>query len=791
MDFIKFTRFFHGRLVPLLKQKRSLRWCIYMLFLFLLFLVIVPAPRFDSPYSTVLYSADSILLNARVASDEQWRFEEEKGLPEKYVKALLLYEDKYFYYHPGINPAALVRAAGQDLHAGRIVSGGSTITMQLARLSRGNPPRTFFEKFWETLMALKAECVYSKKEILEKYAAHAPFGSNVVGIQAACWRFFGIEPGHISWAQAATLAVLPNSPALIFPGKNQQLLKKKRNDLLKMLLQHGDMDKVTYSLALEEPVPGPPKALPQEASELLLDFIKNGMGGQTVYATVNAAFQARTERIIENYHQLFIANKIYNAAALIIDIKTGNTLAYVGNTEDTTGLHGSMVDIITADRSYGSILKPVLYMAAMDAGKICPETLLPDFPINFGGFSPKNFNLTYDGVVSADQALVRSLNIPNVILLKRYGTAQFLSTLRDLGLTSFSHSSKYYGLSLILGGGESSLWQLTGMYAALAKRLLPGNDSVFSLSFQASGQNLNHHFYTSSFNPAAIWTAFNVMTQLYRPGDNGRWQRFSSAQKIAWKTGTSFGNRDGWAIGITPKYAVGVWVGNADGEGRPQLTGAEYAAPILFDIFSALPHSEWFNPPKKGWAKAIICEKSGALAGTDCPDTVSEFVPSGCVKSPACTFHQRIHLDSSGKYRVNSSCVNPLNMISKTWFVLRPAEALYYSSKHSDYQPLPPLREDCRMEENTAPMTLIYPSDKAKIYIPKEREGNRGKVIFTVAHRNPKAIIYWHADGGYLGSTKETHQMEIQLPEGIHHFTLVDNEGNMLEFAVDFLQKAK
>lgn len=762
-----------------------------------LFVWLVPMPRFRDPYSTVLLDRDGNLLGATVATDEQWRFRGLDTLPPMYVDALLTYEDRYFYDHPGVNPISLLKSAYQDIRAGEIVSGGSTLTMQLARLSRHNPPRTFPEKTLEILMALKAEMFMSKDRILAEYAAHAPFGSNVVGLEAACWRFFGRGADQLSWAQAATLAVLPNSPALIFPGKNQQKLRVKRNALLERLCQRGYLDSATCRLAQSEPVPGPPSEIAQMAPHLATRLKGLGQGGKRITTSLDRQLQQQVSGIIDRYHRLYRDNQIYNEAALVIDVKTGKVLAYVGNASDTSDSHGSKVDVIPAPRSYGSLLKPILYLCSLEQGILCPTSILPDYPANFGGFSPKNYNVEFDGVVPADQVLVRSLNVPSVFLLQRVGTPRFLERLRRLGFTTFTQPATHYGLSLILGGAESSLWELTGAYAGLAHRLLAPSDTVWKVSYLGgkggTGQSrlLDASYNTSGFHPAAIWTTFNVISGLYRPGDDGRWEQFSSSEKIAWKTGTSFGNRDAWAVGVTTRYAVGIWVGNASGAGKPGLIGATTAAPVMFDIFSLLPDAPWFTRPATGWKKVVLCRQSGYRASADCPDTVSRLVPATCAESPVCSFHQVVHLDPTGRYRVSSDCVNPADMRNQSWFVLSAVEEMYYRARHSDYVPLPPFMPGCdpAASDQARRMSLVYPSDGARIYIPKEREGTRGKVVFEVAHRDPGAVIYWHMDDHYLGSTRGEHKMAIDAPFGPHQFTVVDDQGESLSFRVTFLQK--
>lgn len=758
--------------------------------MFFVFLIVVPAPHFDDPYSTVLLDKEGNLLSAQVATDEQWRFEEGVHLPEKYITSLLNFEDRYYYYHPGVNPVSIVKALVKDIRAWKVVSGGSTISMQLARLSGKKAPRNVWMKSWEILKALKAEVIYSKKTILKKYAAHAPFGSNVVGIEAACWRFFGTDPEVLSWAQAATLAVLPNSPALIFPGKNQEKLLRKRNSLLLKLKDRKIIDEQTYSLAIQEPVPGLPKNLPQAAPELATRLMNSGKAGKRIITSLDIQLQNQVMQIIDRYHKIYRDNQVYNAAALVMDVQTGKVLVYVGNVSDTSKKHGSQVDIITAKRSYGSLLKPILYAASLEEGKICPKSLLPDYPISFGGFNPKNFNVEFEGLAPADQALIRSLNVPNVFLLQNYSTPLFLNTLKNLGMTTFTQPASHYGLSLILGGAESNLWELTNAYAALANHLETNRTAFKSSYFENEEQDKTPSiFHTDRFHSPSIWTTFNALSNLFRPGADGHWEQFSSAQKIAWKTGTSFGNRDGWAIGVTPKYAVGVWVGNASGEGMSNLIGAHFAAPILFDIYSLLPADNWFKRPNEGWVNLKICKQSGFKASENCPDANLEIVPKSCLYSPICRFHKIINLDPSAQFRVNSSCVSPSEMVLKSFFVLAPIEEWYYQKKHSDYIPLPPMMQGCDFQNSTGMMSLIYPSNHAKIYIPKERDGRRGKIVVELAHRSSNATIYWHLDSHYLGMTQHTHKMELEIAAGEHVFSFMDNEGELIQATVTFLQQ--
>jgi len=430
-----------------------------------------PLPRFRAPLSTVVEARDGSLLGARIADDGQWRFPGNGQVPEKFEKSLLTFEDSWFYYHPGINPVSMVRAFVNNIKAGEIVSGGSTITMQVARISRGNKSRTYTEKFIETLSALKLELFRSKKRILQLYSSNAPFGGNTVGLEAASWRYTGKSAADMTWAEAAALAILPNSPALVYPGKNQEILKTRRNTLLRRLCEKKYIDSITLVLALDEPLPGEPKPLPSKASHLTDHFFITNRG-EMIKTTIDPILQERATEIINSHQKDLTGNYIFNSACLIVEVETGNVLVYVGNsTLEDAQSHGGDVDIIHSFRSTGSILKPLLYAGMQQSGDILPNTLIADVPTRFTGFSPKNFDQSYSGAVTAAFALSQSLNIPAVKMLQKYNPEKFLDLLHKTGFTTFNKPVDYYGLSLILGGGETSLWDLTGVYASLSRIL--------------------------------------------------------------------------------------------------------------------------------------------------------------------------------------------------------------------------------------------------------------------------------------------------------------------------------
>ena len=778
--------------------------------LLILYFFYLPSVLFKDPYSTVLEDRYKNLLSASIASDGQWRFPEGEIISEKFKEAIVLFEDKRFYNHIGVDPLSLGRATRQNINAGRVISGGSTLSMQVIRLSRKNKSRTVFEKTIEIILATRLELRYSKEEILALYAAHAPFGGNVVGLEAACWRYFGRGSEELSWSEAALLAVLPNNPSLIHLGKNRQRLIEKRNRLLDRLAQSGKFDELTLELAKSEPLPENPLPLPRIAPHLLDRIAQAGGSEQRTVSTLDQHLQIRTSQIINDHHQRLKTNQIFNAAALIIDVKSGNVLAYVGNTEAGQE-YNQQVDVVNAPRSTGSILKPFLFAAMLDEGKMLQHTLMPDVPTIINGFSPRNFSKEYDGAVAADKALIRSLNIPADYELRDYRYEKFYELLKNIGLTTLNQPADHYGLSLILGGAEGTLWDITGAYASMARTLNnyfehPGKNRydkkdfhkphltsayVNTLASKSSpspeGERSDEVEETSWLSAASIYLTFNALKEVYRPGEGTGWKYFSSSKKIAWKTGTSFGFRDGWAVGVTPDYAVGVWVGNADGEGRPGLTGTETAAPILFDIFSSLPGNSWFKPPVSEMEKIPICSQSGQRAAELCESVDTVSVTRAGLQTRPCSFHKKIHLSANRKYRVHSECESMSEIISANWFVLSPIQEYYFKSKNVSYRSLPPFRKDCENPSALASMDLIYPKPNAKIFVPRELNSQQGSTVFEVAHRNPTINVYWHLDGDFVGTTRRSHKIELSPSAGRHVITLIDENGETIKRSFSIL----
>ena len=696
-------------------------------------------------YSTVVESAEGELLGARIAADGQWRFPPCDTVPERFATALVQFEDRHFWWHPGVNPVAMGRALVQNLRSGHVVSGGSTLTMQVIRLSR-QKERTVKQKLIESVLATRLELRYSKRRILALYASHAPFGGNVVGLEAAAWRYFGRPASELSWAEAATLAVLPNAPATLHLSRGREELLQKRNRLLKRLLEHGDIGADIYESALEEPLPEAPLPLPAYAPH----YVESCPKGVRTRTSLRIGLQKAVSAVVDRQSDDLAKEGVADLAAVVMDNRTGEVVAYVGNASPYRERPGVQVDIAASPRSTGSILKPFLYEAALEEGIILPRTLLPDIPVNLGGFAPQNFDRQFYGAVPAAEALARSLNVPAVFLLRQYGVPKFHSLLQARGLTTLTRSPETYGLSLILGGAEGRLDEITRAYSNMARSVMPGSDRSDRASL-------------------ATWYTLDALKEVNRP-DELDWRLIRSVRKAAWKTGTSYGFRDAWAVGMTPEYTIGVWAGNAEGQGVPGLTGARTAGPVMFDILNLLPASDqWFEEPlvmagsdshvmagsdshvmagSDRPSLAKVCTASGYLAGPECPQTEEMLLPSACLQSDPCPYHR------NGE------------------FVLTPAMEWFYKPHHPEYVGA---RKKAASDQA---MEFIYPSSGTILYLPRQLSGEVEGVVFRVAHHRSDATLWWHLDQSFVGETRFIHELLLAPPVGRHSLTVVDDDGN-------------
>lgn len=714
----------------------------------------------------VIIDSEGALLSAQIADDGQWRFPVVENVPTRFEKALLTFEDKRFYAHPGFDPIAIIRAIKLNIMHRRIVSGASTLTMQLARMASNHKKRSLWNKILETQLAVRMEIWHSKCQILKWYASLSPYGGNVVGIEAASWRYFEKQPDQLTWAESATLAVLPNAPSLIHINKNRSRLLKKRNGLLHRLFERGIIDQMELEASLAEPLPSGLYRLPNHASHYL-QYRKKQQGIGMVETDIRPDLQESIARILTEAGSGWKENEIHNAAVLILDTRTAQVLAYHGNIP--TASDEQMVDMVQARRSSGSILKPLLYAHMIDEGISSPTQLALDIPTYISGFSPSNYNRTYSGAIHSDQALQKSLNIPAVRQLQRFGTDKFLTYLRKHGFSTFDKTGDHYGLSLILGGGEITLWDLAHVYQKMGSILLndPSKEQLLRRS--------------------AIFQTFEALRGLRRPDEEGGWHRMESRVPVAWKTGTSFGHRDAWALGITPEVTIATWVGNADGEGKEDIIGTSTAGHLLFSVLGIMDlNTIWFDPPYEEMDFFNVCNTSGHLAGINCDKTTSTYWPLMTQRTSVCPYHKKIYVNAEGTRRITKEC-STIEREVRTYFSLPPQVSFYYKKYHPEYLEIPPPASGCSDYLANESLQFVYPLYQDKIYLPKGLNQNQQELIAQVYHRQEEARLFWYIDKQYLGVTTKFHNMKIRPTPGQHTVTVVDQFGEKAEVQFEIL----
>ena len=737
----------------------------------------LPDPLFPPDYSTAVVDEEGGILRVFLNADQQWCFPPRKELeiPVPLETAVLWFEDRHFHDHPGVNPLSLVRALYQNVSSGETVSGASTLTMQVARLMRPKE-RTYLNKAVEVLQALKIELHYSKREILRLYLDHAPYGGNTIGYQAASLRYFQKIPEHLTWGESAMLAVLPNAPGLISPLADRERLRRKRDWLLRVLLDEKVIDDGTYRLALLEQIPNAAKPFPMLAPHLAQHLKERATGRSAiVQTTIDRELQLRLEALVTDHVTDLRRRGIRNGSALVVETESGKVRAYVGSQGFLDHAGQGQVDGIRAARSSGSLLKPFLYALCMDEGIILPQTLIKDIPSHYGAFSPSNADETFNGLVPAREALVRSLNVPAVRLLHTYGVYEFYSFLKAAGLTTLFRSADDYGLPLIIGGAEVTLWDMAMLFRGLASDGRFGPLQVVEAPADADVEPL------PAISPGACHLTLNILRELKRPGAEYYWQQYQSRWPLAWKTGTSYGQRDAWAVGVSPQWTIAVWTGNFDGEGNANLTGAGCAGPLLFDIFNSLPRNagqRWSARPDADLALAEICLDTGFPAGASCDTRVAVDVPLYMEPLPLCPYHHAVYVTRDGTRQTCSLCWEP-GEYEQIHRLLYPADVTQHLRERGHVvSAIPPHRSDCPAQVDDLPLQILYPQHNARLWLPRDFDGNWQKIAMRAAHQQKSRMLYWYLDHRYLGSSEHRHVKAAEMARGWHTLEVVDEIGN-------------
>lgn len=533
--------------------------------------------------SSMVLDSENRLLRAFTTGDGTWRLHARPDQVDPlYLRMVLTYEDRRFRMHPGVDPLAAARALGQMAVNGRIVSGASTITMQTARLLEPRP-RTLVGKFAETLRALQLEGRHAKDDILAMYLTLAPFGGNLEGVRAASLAYFGKEPARLTPGEAALLVALPQSPTRLRPDRFPGRAKVARDRILGLMQRGGVLTPQQASEARGEPLPRARRPLPFRAPHLARMLTSQEPAAPVHRTTIDGTLQATLETVIRREHAG--ADPRATIAALVVENATRRVVAYLGSGDFFDGARSGQVDMAQAVRSPGSALKPFIYGMAFDEKLIHPETIIVDQPTRFGEYRPENFRRVYRGEVTVREALQQSLNIPAVSVLERIGPGRFVARLRTAGITLRYAGGAKPGLPLALGGGGVTLLDLVSLYTALAN----GGEAAPLTMARREGDGAPARKSTRLTGATAAWYLSRIMEAAPPPDGFLAAKHNNRPRPIAFKTGTSYGFRDAWAVGYDDAHTVGIWVGRPDGTPSPGRYGRITAAPLLFRVFGLLP----------------------------------------------------------------------------------------------------------------------------------------------------------------------------------------------------------
>ncbi|ASB50123.1 penicillin-binding protein 1C [Alkalitalea saponilacus] len=761
-------------MLKLLNRIKYWQWPAIILPVIVFFWFLIPpsSPIFNDDYSTVVLSENGYLLHAFLNKNEQWHFPPDTCTVEDKLKtAVITFEDESFYSHIGVDFKAVFRAARDNFRHGRVTSGASTIPMQIARM-RHQRPRTYFNKIREAFFAIKLTLHYSREDLLRIYLDHAPYGGNVIGYRTASLMFFDKPAYELTWAEAATLAVLPNAPGLIYPSERSSALLNRRNQLLQKLHEKGHINELTLQLALLEPVPQRFHRFQSHAPHLAFRLRRNHPQRHILPTTISEELQKKCNHLASIYRHRYSSYGIHNLAILVTDTKSGAVKSYVGSPDFFDFDHGGQVDGVMAWRSSGSILKPFLYGLSIDEGLISSESFIRDLPTYFDGFSPRNASREYSGVATARDALVQSLNIPAVRLLNAYGLYQFYSFLESAGMRTLFRTADEYGLPLILGGSEVTMWEMTKLYRGLA------NEGVFSDNYVIQGEKNTQSVRLMS--PGSCYLVLDMLHDLKRPGSEYYWYHFNSARPFAWKTGTSYGHKDAWAIGVNPDYTIAVWVGNFNGEGNKNLSGATSAGAILFDVLQSLPFSResvWFQKSDIDYRQQKVCKLSGFRATDACPDYVMMDLPWGMKPLKTCNYHQFKFFSDDGKHQTCSRCWTETGSNRKPVLIYPPDVAYYLRAKGQFIEPIAGHNPECPAYRADEAVKIIYPDMEAKVFLPRDFDGQIQPVVCRAGHISTSSTVYWYLDDEYLGESKGEHRMSVVFRNGWNTLKIVDESG--------------
>lgn len=729
-------------IINILFQCKIARIVAYTLLLFIALDLISPF-KVQPNYSTLITDSEGKILHAFLNNQDKWRMKTELSeITPTLEKAIIYKEDRWFRWHFGVNPFAVIRAGVRNIFTGRRTSGASTITMQVVRLL--NPKnRTYFNKIIEILRAFQLEVHYSKDEILQLYLNLVPYGSNIEGIKSASILYFQKSPDVLSLAEVMALAIIPNRPSSLRLGINNDFILKERNRWLNEFKESQVFHNQDIDDALSEPMNVQRHEAPKLAPHLSLRLKQENPTEANIHSSLIRNKQLTIEKIVQNYVSRLYAMNIHNAAVMVINNQTHQVEAYMGSADFNNPVDGGQVDGVRAIRSPGSTLKPLLYATAFDQGIITPKTTINDVPTNFGGFEPDNFDKLFHGKVTVEFALANSLNIPAVKLLKEITTPILVDKLKKADFQAVKKDASKLGLSLVLGGCGVTLEELTNLFSSFA------NEGKFQKAKYIVSRSQLTTVSAEITSKESTYLINQILTQITRPDLPNNYAYTYRMPKIAWKTGTSFGKKDAWSIGYNAKYTVGIWIGNFSGEGVPELSGANIATPLLFDIFNTIDYnssSKWFKSPEN-IALRKVCAESGDVPDEFCINQITDYYIPSVSKMTQCTHAKYVYVSADEQISFCSHCMPDNGTIRKIFPNHAPELVSWFETKHILYEKLPQHDPKCeRVFRENAPQ-IVYPEGGSEYILDKN---DTQKLMLNAQVRNDVKEIYWYINDKLL-----------------------------------------
>ncbi|MFA6570931.1 MAG: penicillin-binding protein 1C [Bacteroidota bacterium] len=748
------------------KYKPLLIFFVILLLLFILDRVFpVPQPK---PFSKLIYANDGTLLCGYLSQDDKWRMRcRLEEISPDLIKTIIEKEDKYFYYHFGINPVAVARAATSNIYRGRRVSGASTISMQVARMLQP-AQRSYFNKIIEIIRAFQLELHYSKSEILELYMSLLPYGGNIEGVKAASYIYFNRPPNRLSLAQSVVLAIIPNNPNAMRMDKSAENVCSLRNFWIRKLIRNKTFSNSSLQDALYEQIVAARYPIPSLSPHFCY-YVGKKYNEDILETTLNPRIQKISESLLQSHVNSAIPKGITNGSVIVIDNKTGAVLAYCGSSDFYNTAYSGQVDGVRAIRSPGSTLKAGLYAYAFDQGVLTPKMKLLDIPTEFAGFEPENYTQEFEGEVTAEFALVNSLNIPAVRLLQLVGLPQYINLLEKAGFREITKEKKKLGLSMILGGCGVRLEQLATYFTAFANQ-----GKMRTLKYLKRDTSLCDT--VKLFSEGAVFLVLQILSSNERPDFPNELLNTTKLPHIAWKTGTSFGKKDAWAIGVSPRYTIGVWMGNFDGKGSPHLSGAEMAVPLLFALFNSIDYDSekrWFEKPATVSMREV-CAETGLLPSQNCTQIVSDYFIKGISNNKVCDLYKEVFSDEYETVQYCTGCLPPEGY-KKVWYPhYDPELILWYEKNNVYYKRIPPHNKSCQARFTTEGPKILSPSQNYEYLI---ESGSRQQILLQAASPQDIKLHHWYINDVFYKTCKPEEKLFFVPDKGKTKISCMDDKG--------------